>query len=102
MNLNNVRNNDVNGTGTSSEGATFGRCPVEEQRRSDRHPTTARTKLTKELNKLVMKCFYKSTAPHLPKRNYRKRMLNIWNEIGLFELSEQKLARQARATRTNK
>ena len=102
MNLNNVRNNDVNGTGASSEGATSGRCPVEEQRRPDRHPTTARTKWTKELNNLVMKCFYKSTAPHLPKRNYRKRMLNIWNEIGLFELSEQKLAGQARAIKTNK
>ena len=36
------------------------------------------------------------------KRNYMKRMHVIWNEIGGFELTEQKLVGQARAVRTNK
>ena len=28
-------------------------------------------------------------------------MLNVWNELGVFEISEQRLADQARAIRTN-
>ena len=93
--------NGVNGTGTACEGASPGRCSSAQQRGPGRHPVTARTKWSKEMNKLVMKCSYKSTAPHLPKRNYRKRMLDAWNEIGLFELNEQKLAGQARAIKVN-
>ena len=29
------------------------------------------------------------------KRGYRKRMIGIWKEIGVFEISEQRLADQA-------
>ena len=46
----------MNGTGTSSEGITFGRCSVDEQRRPNHHPTIARTKWSEEMDKLVIKC----------------------------------------------
>ena len=51
------------------------------------------------MNKLAMQCYFKGDPS---KRNYRKRMHVMRNEIGGFELTEQKLAGQARAIRTNK
>ena len=60
--------------------------------------STSRTNWTKELNKIVMRCYLKSN----PKvRGYRKRMHKIWDEMGLFELSEQKLVGQTRVIKTN-
>ena len=58
--MNRIRNekNDVNGTGTSCEGASSGRCSVGEQRRTGRNQVTARMKWTKEMNIAVMECFY--------------------------------------------
>ena len=46
------------------------------------HPDdNGRTKWSKNKNKLVMQCYFKSD-PSI--RNYRKRMHAIWNEIGGF------------------
>ena len=60
--------------------------------------SASRTNWTKGLNKIVMKCYLKSN----PKvRGYRKRKHKIWDERGIFELSEQKLVGQARVTKTN-
>ena len=58
--MNHIRNedNDVNGTGTSCEGASSGRWSVGEQRRPGRNQATARMKWTKEMNIVVMECFY--------------------------------------------
>ena len=50
------------------------------------------------MRKLVIKYYCKSDAS---RRNYRKRIYAICNKIGDFELSEPKLAGQARATKTN-
>ena len=47
-----------------------------------------RTNWNKYLNKLVIRYSFKSDPP---RRNYRKRMYAIWNEIGDFELNKQKL-----------
>ena len=58
-----------------------------------------RTKWSKNVNKLVMQCYFKSDPS---KKNYRKRIHVIWNEIGGFELTEQKLIGQTRALRKNK
>ena len=44
------------------------------------------------------KCFYKSDPSQ---RGYRKRMIKIWKEIGVFDTTEQRLADQSRAIRTN-
>ena len=52
----------------------------------------------KEVNKLMMRCFYQSDPT---RRGYRKRMITIWRETGTFEITEQRLVDQARVVRTN-
>ena len=91
---NQIDNNHVNGTGSSGEGVACGMGTGGTQPDPGRHPTTAnvKTKWTEELNKIVMKCYLKSDPK---KRGFRKRMLTIWNDIGLFEVTEQQLAGQA-------
>ena len=49
---------------------------------------------TKEVNKIVMRYFYQSD---LTKQGYRKQMMKIWREIGVFEVTEQRLADQKRS-----
>ena len=53
---------------------------------------------TKEENELVMRCFYQNDPT---RREYQKRMIAIWREIGTFEITEQRLVDQARVIRTN-
>ena len=53
---------------------------------------------TKEVNKLVMRCFYQSDPT---RKGYRKRMIAIWREIGTSEITEQRLVDPARVIRTN-
>ena len=99
MNQSNNRENNVTGTWFSNgEGVTFGSGSGGQQPDLGRHQVTARRKWHKEVNKIVMRCFYRSEPT---KRGYRKRMLGIWKELGVFEISEQRLADQARAIRTN-
>ena len=57
-----------------------------------------RRRWTKEENKLVMRCFYQSDPT---RRGYRKRTIAIWREIGTFEITEQRLADQAKVVRKN-
>ena len=90
--------NGVNGTHAMSEGVTPGRVTGGQQPAPGRYPATARAKWSKDLNKLVMKCYIKSNPGT---RGYRKRMTAIWREIGEFEISEQRLADQARAIKVN-
>ena len=52
----------------------------------------------KAVNKIVIECWLRSD-PTI--RGYRKRMKHIWDERGIFESSEQRLADQARQIRTN-
>lgn len=93
-----ISDNGVNGTGAASKGVSPGRCPMEEQRWPGHHQVTARMKWSKEVNRIVMRCFYKS-EPN--KRGYRKSTMDAWKEIGVFEVTEQRLADQSRAIRTN-
>ena len=51
-------------------------------------------KWEKAVNKIVIE-YWISTEP--TKRNYRQRMKKIWDEIGVFPVTEQRLADQARA-----
>ena len=59
-----------------------------------RHPATAarmRRKWTQYENRVVMECFYLSD----PKtRGYRKRMHVLWNDRGMFNVTEQRLIDQ--------
>ena len=75
-----------------------------EQREPGRDQVTARTKWNKEVNKVVMECFYRSKPfdeEGKPVRGYRQRMLREWRDRGLFESTEQRVCDQARAIRKN-
>ena len=52
----------------------------------------------KEVNKLVMGCFYQSDPT---RRGYKKRMIAIWREIETFDITYQRLVDHARVIRTN-
>ena len=105
MNINEITDNDVNGAGTSCEGPTSGRCPVGEQRGPGRHPITARKKWSKEVNIVVMECYFRSNPIDdngIPIKGYRQRMFREWLERGPFiDVTEQRICDQARAIRKN-
>ena len=60
--------------------------------------TKERIKCEKAVNKIVIECCIRSEPT---KRRYRQRMKKIWDEIGVFPVTEQRLADQARQLRTN-
>ena len=75
-----------------------------QQRGPGRHPDTARRKWNKEVNKVVMKCFYRSRPfdeEGKPIRGYRQRMFREWKDKGMFKSTEQRVSDQARAIRKN-
>ena len=95
ISLNNSLQNDVNETRTDNcEGLSSGRCPA------GNHQDTARKKWTKEENKTAISCYLKATKKS--KQGYRKRIYNLQNEIGMFEIEEQHLACQVRSIFKNK
>ena len=90
MSNQNFENNGVNGT--------------IQQREPGRHQVTARMKWNKEVNKVVMECFYRSKSfdeEGKPVRGYRQRMFKKWRDRGLFESTEQRVCDQASAIRKN-
>ena len=98
---NQITNNCVNEAGTNNgEGLSHGRCPVEEQRRPGQHQATTRTRIRKnwlrEENIFVMECYYKGVPS---RRGYRKRMLGLWGEKGMFIVTEQRLVDQSNEIR---
>ena len=101
----NTINNDVNGTGShGAESASSGRCPTGEQRGPGRHPATARTGWTKEMNIAVMECYFLSNPADendKPIRGYRRRMHSIWNQRQGLHVTEQRLCDQVRMIRKN-
>ena len=94
----------VNETGTlQGESVEPGRHGVRDPAPAGRHQATGRTnqrmKWEKEVNKIVIECWIKSEPS---KRKYRQRMKKIWDEIGAFPVTEQRLADQAKHIRVNK
>ena len=80
-------------------GLSPGRCPIAQQGGPGRYQETAKMKKikwTKEFHKVVTECYQRS-RPEI--RGYRKRMVGIWNEIGLFQVTEAQLTSQARCIR---
>ena len=76
MNQENISDNNVNGAGTCiGEGPSFGRYPVDEQRRSGRYPATANQRGERinwrPFNKVVMECYYEGEPE---RRGFMKRM----------------------------
>ena len=54
-----------------------------------------RRKWSQEENKVVMQCYYRN---EYGKNGYRKRMHAIWNEIGMLNVTEQRLVDQRNKT----
>ena len=74
---------------------------VHVEKEEQRHPEVEMMvgrRWTKKVNKLEMRCFYQSDST---RRRYQKRMINIWREMGAFEITEQRLIDQVKVVRTN-
>ena len=59
---------------------------------------SSRKKWKKSINIIVYDCYLRSSPE---KRGYRKRLKKLWDEKGVFETTEQRLADQVRAIKTN-
>ena len=99
-----IEDNGVNETGTlQGESVAPGRHGVPDPVPAGRHQATGRTnqrmKWEKEVNKIVIECWIKSEPS---KKKNRQRMKKIWDEIGAFLVTEQRLTDQARQIRVNK
>ena len=100
MSSNEIQTNDVNGSRLAEQGPSSGRCS--RQRNIGRHHAnpviSKRRKWTSQENKVVMECYLLS-KPKI--RGYRKRMLSLWQQKGMFWVSEQRLVDPANTIRRN-
>ena len=95
----NHEENGVNEYGINDEVVSPGRCPADQQRRPGRNPTTAgtrRKKWTQVENEVAMECYLRSEPE---KRGYRKRVVELWRQKDMAEISEQRLMDQIRQTK---
>ena len=94
MPSNEIETNDMNGSRLAEPKPLSGRCS--RQGNIGRHHTnpviSKRKKWTNQGNKVVMECYFLS-EPRI--RWYRKRMLSLWLQKGMFWISEQILVDQA-------
>ena len=93
----------MNGAGTCiGEGPSFGRCPVDEQRRPGRYSATANRRGERinwrPFNKDAMECYYEGEPE---RRRFMRRMRRNWMDRGMFEVSAQRLLDQVRVIKTN-
>ena len=92
--------NDVNRCRLAEQGPSSGRCS--RQGNNGRHHAnpviSKRRKWTSEENKIVKEC-YLLNEPKI--RGYRKRMLSLWQQKGMFWVSEQRLVDQANTIHRN-
>ena len=101
MNTNNpIQANGVNSRESQAHAASPGRPPVVNQAGVGRHPTTGRGRPANQRmsysradNIKIMECYYQSEPA---RRGYMARMRRLWMERGGFELTEERLAMQAR------
>lgn len=101
MNTNNtIQSNGVNERESNARSVSPGRQPVVNQAGAGRHLTTGearpaaqRMSFTREDNIKIVECYY-SSEPAV--RGYMTRMAKIWQDRGGFELTENRLAMQAR------
>ena len=100
MSSNEIETNDVNGSRLAEQGPSSGRCS--RQGNIGRHHAnpviSKRRKWTSQENKIVMECYLLS-EPKI--RGYRKRMLSLCLQKGMFRVSEQRLVDQANTIRRN-
>ena len=90
----------MNGSRLAEQGPSSGRCSG--QGNIGRHHAnpviSKRRKWTSQENKIVMECYLLS-EPKI--RGYRKRMLSLWQQKGMFWVSEQRLVDQENTIRRN-
>ena len=100
MSSNEIETKDVNGSRLAEQGPSSGRCS--RQGNIGRHHAnpviSKRRKWTSQENKIVMECYLLS-EPKI--RGYRKRMLSLWLQKGMFWVLEQRLVDQANTIRRN-
>ena len=100
MSSNEIETNDVNGSRLEEQGSSSGRCS--RQGNIGYHHAnpviSRRRKWTSQENKIVMEC-YLFGEPKI--RGYRKRMLSLWLQKGMFWVSDQRLVDQANAIQKN-
>ena len=86
----------MNEAGVSIEGLLPGRCPIDERDGPRHHQTTTnrrttRRKRSQEENRVVTQCYYRSDYG---RNGYRKIMHARWNEMGMFNVTKQRLVDQ--------
>ena len=83
MSNKNSENNGINRPGPVGEGSSPGRCFLVRKQRPGRHPTTVRTKWSKNVNKIVISCFFRSKPfddDGKSIRGYRQQMMQEWKK----------------------
>ena len=103
MSSNNIETNDVknkNEDQLAEQGPSSSRCSGQGNiGRHHANPVISKgRKWTSQENKVVMECYLLS-EPKI--RRYRKRMLSLWLQKGMFWVSEQRLVDQANTIRRN-
>ena len=100
MSTKQIETNDVNGSRLAEQGPSSGRCSGQRSiARYHANPVISkRRNWSSQENKIVMECYLLS-EPKL--RGYRKHMLSLWLNKGMFWLSEQRLVDQANNFRRN-
>ena len=100
MSSNEIQTNNVNGSRLAEQGPSSGRCS--RQGNIGRHHAnpviSKRKKWTSQKNKIVIECYLLSEHKI---RGYRKRILSLWLQKGIFWVSQQRLVGQANTIRRN-
>ena len=94
MSSNEIQTNDMNGSRLAEQRPSSGRCS-QKGNIGCHHANpviSKRRKWTSQENKIVMECYLLS-EPKI--RDYRKHMLSVWQQKGMFWVSEQRLVDQA-------
>ena len=86
MSSNEIQTNDVNGSQLAEQGPSVGRCFRKGNiGRHHANPAIRKgRKSTSQENKIVVECYLLS-EPKI--RGYRKRMLSLWPQKGMFWVS---------------
>ena len=94
MSSNEMETNNVNGSRLAEQWPSSSKCSRKGNigRHLANPVINKRKKWTSQENKIVMECFLLS-EPKI--RGYRKRMLSLWLQKGMFWVSEQRLIDQA-------
>ena len=97
MSNQNFENNGFNRTRPLRKGSLPHRYLLVQLQEPGCHQATARMKWDKEVNKVVMECFYRSKPfdeEGKPVKGYKPRMFKEWRDRGLFESTEQRVCGQ--------